>query len=116
MDDKRPEWTIREISEADFRMIEQHGNIRTITAKMEMTGCDTSMEWLEATNHQGKTIELPNSWRSAYEFRGGWSNPGLLWLNYVGKMARKNMDEIDAWEKKNKRERTEYERLKAKFG
>lgn len=35
---------------------------------------------------------------------------------YRGEQAIKDLEAADAWEKKHKRERAEFERLKAKFG
>ena len=119
MADSRPQWTIKEISEADFRRIHSFGNIMSVEAKWEFTSADTTREWLEVKSKRGEkteTMVMPHCWNRAYEFKGHSSNPGLFSENYVGKQARENLNIIDKWESKNKRERADFERLKAKFG
>lgn len=113
--DNRPKWDHSEISEHNFRRIVDFGHITSVTAKWEMTGADTSTEWLVATNRAGKQMKMPHDWSHVLKFVGHSYVPGLFGLTYLGERCRKTLDEIDKWEAKNKRDRAEFERLKAKF-
>ena len=111
----RPAWPHKNISEADFRKIVNAGVIKRIEGKWEFTGEDTSREWLEATSSNGKTIVLPRAWEEVMVFVGKSSSPGLFRFNYFGEKCLETIKIIDTWEKKNASDRAEYERLKAKF-
>lgn len=115
MDDKRPEWTHKSMNEGDFRKIHRIGMITSVKAKWEMTGSDTSREWLTVTNTDGDTVTLPPGWLQVLKFVGYASSPGLFGYTYEGEQMLKSLLAIDTWEKKNKAERATYERLKAKF-
>jgi hypothetical protein len=103
------------MSEHDFRRIRECGRIDQVTAKMEMTGDDTSREWIEVRCGDGKMRVLPRNWEIALKFVGHWSGPGAFELTYEGRRMADSLKEIDAWEANSKRERETYERLKKKF-
>jgi hypothetical protein len=111
----RPPWRYSSMTEHEFRIICGMGMITSVASKWEMTGADTSREWLEVMNSNGQTYTLPYSWRVALKFVGNASTPGLFGLTYQGEEMRKTIVEIDAWERKHESERREYERLKRKF-
>ena len=115
-DDKRPAWDFKEMGEADFRAINSFGMVVSVTGKWAFTSVDTTREWLEVKNSNGKTMTLPNGWQKVLEFVGYSSVPGLFKLTYLGERMRAAMDTIEKWEDKNKRDRAEFERLKKKFG
>lgn len=116
MTDRRPDWPFREMTEQGFRSMASRGRIESVTAKWEMTGADTSREWLEARSASGETFTMPSGWGYAWQFVGYSSNPGLFQLTNLGKRMVERLNEIDKWEAANARERAEYERLKTKFG
>ena len=115
MADIRPAWSYKEMSERDFRDICIMGPIVAVEARWEMTGADTSTEWLEVETRSGGTYRLPSNWKCADTFVGRSSNPGLFALTHEGQRMRETLTMIDAWEWDNAAERAEYERLKAKF-
>ncbi len=115
MTDDRPAWGFKSMTEADFRRIHRIGMIVSVEARCEMTGVDTSREWLEVETRDGATIVLPRNWNEAMTFVGHSSNPGLFKLTYDGERMTAQADAIDKWEADNARERVEFERLKAKF-
>lgn len=114
-DDARPAWTFKEMSEAEFRSIHSFGMVVSVKGRWEFTGADTSREWLEATNSNGKTITLPSGWKRVLDFVGYSSVPGLFKLNYLGDRMQAALEAIDKWEAKNKRDRAEFDRLRKKF-
>jgi hypothetical protein len=114
-DDTRPAWDFP-MTEAQFRQVYRHGRIVTVSSKWEMTGADTSREWLEVTNSDGKIITMPPNWKQAFDFAGHSTNPGLFRLTYEGERMRDRLQAIDSWEAKNAADRAAYERLRAKFG
>lgn len=115
MDNQRPVWAHKRISEAEFRRMWQFGMIITVSAKWEMTGADTTREWLEATNRSGDTMVMPRDWSAAWQFSGHASVPGLFGLTYDGDRMRETLEAIDKWEADNARDRAEFERLRKKF-
>ena len=115
MTDTRPVWPHKEMSEQEFRAIAKIGMVVSVTAKWEFTSADTSREWLEVKTHAGKTFTLPQGWESVLTFVGYSSSPGLFEMNYTGQRMQKTLGEINKWERQNKNERAQYERLKAKF-
>lgn len=114
--DNRPEWQFKEMPEAFARDIRDFGRVVSVSAKWEMTSADTAREWLEATNQSGAVLILPNGWKAVLAFAGHSSVPGLFEWTYLGKRMLDRLTEIDGWEAKNARDRSEFERLKAKFG
>lgn len=115
MSDDRPSWGFKGMTESDFRKIHRIGAIVSVEARWEMTGADTSREWLEVETRAGAVIVLPHSWKEALTFVGHSSNPGLFKLTYEGERMRAQAEAIDKWEADNAQERIEFERLKAKF-
>ncbi|WP_202306462.1 hypothetical protein [Mesorhizobium sp. L-8-10] len=96
------------------------GFITKITHHWRMTGVDTSEDWIEL--HRGKSDgtkerrRFPSSFLNTngyFEFRPNWRQ--LVTPTYRGENAIKDLEAIDAWEKKHARQRAEYERLKKKF-
>lgn len=116
MTDTRPEWLHKNMSESDFRRIVKIGPIGAVEAKWEYTSADTSREWLEVTDRNKKKHVLPGGWKFVLQFVGWSCNPGLFDYTYEGREMLKTLEKIDAWEKKNKAERAEYERLNKIFG
>ena len=114
-DDQRPAWDFQEMSEADFRKILEFGLIETVTAGYTMTSVDTADEWLKAKNSRGQSMIMPPRWANVLDFVGKSSVPGLFKYNYLGEQMQKRLQEIDAWEDRNRKERADYERLKRKF-
>lgn len=116
MSDERPAWKY-ELSEAEVRWFID-GSITKITHHWEFTDVDKSRDWIEL--HKGKEGAGKRSFPSNFlntngyfEFRPNWRE--LVEPTYLGKQAIKDLEAIDAWEKKHKRDRAEFERLKAKF-
>ena len=112
INDKRPEW--------DFPLTEQQVKnlcqmIVKITHHWEMTSADTSRNWIEFHPDKGKPFAAPNGWQKLFEFSATHHNT-LIRPNYHGERAMQRLDEIKAFETKHAKERSEYERLKAKFG
>jgi hypothetical protein len=103
------------MTEHDFRRLNDHSFVVRVEAKWEMTGADTSREWLEVETRDSKRFVLPHNWAKAWKFAGHASNPGLFRLTYEGEQMAKTLAVIDAWEAKNAADRAEFERLKAKF-
>jgi hypothetical protein len=116
MQSRRPKWDFKDMTESEFRRIYQRARIVSVTAKMELTGADTTREWLVALDGNNDTFVVPDSWRVAFIFVGSWSVPGLFGLNHTGKRMAERLREIDRWEQHNNQERAEYERLREKFG
>jgi len=115
MSDYRPKWDFTELTEAEFRRVYQHGMVVEVTAKRQFTGADTSVDWLDAKSSEGKIIRLPQGYKEAFEFVGYSTMPGLFGLTYLGKRMAARIKQIDAWEKQNKEDREQYEKLKRKF-
>jgi hypothetical protein len=111
-DEKRPDWDFP-LTELQVKNLNQL--IVKITHHWEMTGVDTSRNWIEFHPDKGKPFVAPHGWQRLFEFSGTHHNT-LIVPNYHGERAIRRLDEIKAFEKKHARERSEYERLKAKFG
>lgn len=114
MDDKRPVWDFTGMSESDFRTLFTFGMITGVKSKWAYTSLDTAEEWLEVSNDK-RVIRLPKNWKTAMEFVGYSSSPGLFKFTYFGEKMEEKLKLIDKWEAKYERERRDYERLKAKF-
>ena len=114
-DDTRPAWPHKEMTERSFRAIMEMGRITSVQAKWEMTGADTSREWMVVTNVKGQSFRLPDDWAKSLKFVGHASVPGLFAFTQSGENMRVTLSKIDAWEVKNAADRADYERLKAKF-
>lgn len=120
-DDTRPAWK-HEIPEETVRWFYSGGFITKITHHWKMMGADTSEDWIvlhkQSSMDGGKMVErkFPSSWLNTngyFEFKPNWRE--LVVPTYRGRDAIKDIETIDVWEKKNQRERAEFERLKRKF-
>ena len=119
MPEKRPIWKHHEMTEFEFRSVEEFGCIKSVESKSHWEQGvfkDESFDCLEATNSLGKKINLPHNWSRAFTFVGGSCLRGLFELNWRGKDMLKTLEAIDKFEEKSKRERATFERLKKKFG
>lgn len=109
----RPKWT-HKISEEEARWF-FNGFITKITHHWEMTSADTSKDWIVLHKEKSER-RFPSSYLNTngyFEFKPNWRE--LVVPTYQGEKARKDIEAIDAWEEKNKRARSEFERLKKKF-
>ncbi|HEY8578182.1 MAG TPA: hypothetical protein VIL88_17790 [Devosia sp.] len=127
METPRPVWN-HKTPEDIARWLLSH-SVTAITLHREMTGNETSEEWLELHDDPstifswGKKAERV-SLRVPVDFLGTrWDHttevifaPDHRHLVEVKDALRKTADAIDAWEEKNQRDRAEFERLKLKFG
>lgn len=109
---ERPKWHHR-IPEATARWFAD-GHVVSIEHKWEFTGPDTSRHWLMLTRSDGASAEYPadilSHWPYELSFAPYHAGLASLRLEVVTTLR-----EIDKWEKSNRRERSEYERLKKKF-
>lgn len=112
----RPKWDL-EIPEELARWLLGHA-VNEIEHRSEMTSADTSDDWLLlwCKSYDGKRQEakrVPTSFfevQSLIKFRP--NHAGLIGLDPKIEVKIRG---IDAWEKRNTRERSEYERLRRKF-
>lgn len=113
MSEERPKWT-HQTPEELARWLVGH-RITKITHHWEMTGVDTSREWIVLHAENSEKRFPSRFFRENTEFEFAPDHVGLVQERpYAG--VRKSIDNIDAWEKANARDRTEFERLKSKFG
>jgi len=114
--DTRPTWK-HSISEDDVRWLS--GIITKITHHWRMTSADTSEDWIELHREKDKrrfpTRYLNGLVGETSYFQFAPSHASLVQPTSNGRQAINDLAAIDAWEKKHKRERAEYERLRAKF-
>jgi len=115
--DKRPVWEF-DVKEDDARWLLSH-RVTKITSHWQFTGVDTSKDWITLHPEKGEPHNFPSSF--FHEGRNGFRfDPDghrlIRPCSYRGEQIRKRIEEIDKWEKKNQRDRSEYERLKKKFG
>lgn len=114
-EDVRPKWA-HKISEADVRWLAT--GVTKITHHWEMTGADTSRNWIELHKEKQKEKRaFPADFLNAndyFQFNPNWRE--LVVPTYYGERALKDLETIDAWEKQNQRDRAELARLKKKFG
>jgi len=111
-DQKRPVWDFP-LTELQVKNLNRM--ITKITHHWEMTGVDTSRNWIEFHPDKGNPFVAPKGWTALFEFAPDHWNT-LIRPNYSGERAIKRLDEIKAFEAKNARERADFERLKAKLG
>lgn len=111
-DEKRPEWDFP-LTELQVKNLTQM--IVKITHHWEFTDVDRTRNWIEFHPDKGKAFRAPDGWQKLFEFAANHHNT-LIVPNYHGDRALKRLDEIKDFEKRNAKERSEYERLKAKFG
>ncbi|MBD3844230.1 hypothetical protein IED13_00870 [Bosea sp. SSUT16] len=110
-DDRRPEWPYK-LTEAQVLLLA--GHITQINHRWEMTGVDTSRNWIEFKSDKGKAFSAPDGWAELFEFAPN-HHASLIRPNYRGEQAIKRLDEIKKFEAKHATERAEFERLKRKF-
>jgi hypothetical protein len=115
---ERPTWN-HKISIDDFRWLNAVSIVK-ITHEWEMISEDQARHWIELHANENTTFDKARAYDSFaevapyFEFRA--DHRSLLSLTFVGERARKDLRAIDEWERINKRDRMEYERLKRKFG
>ena len=113
-EDVRPVWE-HKISEDDARwLLADH--VTKITHHWEFTGEDTSRDWIVLHREKGSRkfptmFFYSNKYFEFWPYHAGLIQPSRHW----GDKLRETIQAIDAWEKKNQRDRSEYERLKRKF-
>jgi len=115
-EEKRPEWKF-EMPEDDARWFISH-HVNKISTNYVMISADDSRNYV--TFHSGQSgMQRDSSY--VYRFRNWFhiiaDGHRVIELcePYYSQMKEK-IEEIDKWERKNKRDRSEYERLKRKFG
>lgn len=112
-DDKRPAWP-HKTPESLARWL--LGGVKRIEYGWEMTGSDTSRDWLDLTNDKGDTRRVEaNLFGSWGEFIFAPSSRGLIAERPSGKVWD-TVRALDAWDKRHKAEVAEFKRLRAKFG
>jgi hypothetical protein len=111
-DELRPKWDFA-LSETGFRKM-RGGSITQIRHNWRFTGEDTAEDWIEFSTKDGDFFRAPDDWHKLFKFEP--NHRELVVTNYEGEKAIKRLEEIDAWERKNQRDRSEYERLRKKFG
>lgn len=93
------------------RWIARH-QVEAIRVEYRQTGADTAETYVHLTSKSGgKVCWLDSSFRSVATLELSWAtcvraHPGI----------REAVEAREEWEKRNRRELAEYERLKAKFG
>lgn len=118
MDEVRPVWDF-DMSENDARWFYRHA-VDKITTSYTMTSADTADTFVHF--YAGKNVlTRPSHYLEAHADVLDVSPDGhrviQFWaVNYRAERMIKRLEEIDKWEKKNARDRSEFERLKKKFG
>lgn len=113
MDDTRPKWTHKTPEDVARWLVGDH--VTKVTHHWKMTGVDTSTEWLMLHKDKDSRQFSTNFFRDNPEFEFAPYHAGLVRERPYAKV-RETIDKIDAWEKANARDRSEFERLKKKFG
>jgi hypothetical protein len=114
MTEQRPEWN-HPISEADARWLYKNA-ITKITHHWKFTSEDTTENWVEVHTDAKTTRRFPSGYFTDSQYwRFAPNHRALITPGYAAERAIKDINAIDAWEKKNATERAEYERLKRKF-
>lgn len=113
-DDTRPEWK-HETPEPLARWLVSRA-VTKITHHWRFTGEDTSENWIELHTDKNEKRRVASGFLNvSREFEFCPDHARLVReRTYSG--VRESIEKIDAWEKKNARDRSEYERLKVKFG
>lgn len=112
-DNERPSWKCK-TPEETARWL-WASPVVTIDHRWEMTGVDTSRDWIILERKDGARREFPSGYFG--------NNPEFEFAPDHRTLIRQkphsgvwdNIQAIDAWEKRHKRERGEYERLRRKF-
>ena len=111
MTDTRPSWGLK-ISERDFEKMDVR--MKGVRSQWKFISEDQTENWWEFSSDLKTWFRSPPHWRECFEFSR--DEYELLTLTYKGREAREKLQAIRSWEKKNARDRSEYERLKKKFG
>lgn len=120
MDAIRPKWNWQ-LSEADFRKLSAR-RIVGVKHGWKFTSADTSESWItvklmDQDKSPGAEVKIAShklpAFFELFDFKP--DHAGLFQFSYRGEAARKKLEEIDAFEKTNDRDRRDYERLKKKF-
>lgn len=117
-EEERPKWPF-ETSIKTARWLYQN-RVTSIVHRWEMTSADTSRDWLELHSDKGSQIDVRTDFfRNNPDFEFKPYHAGLVEQKRQYGVGCKNISEffekLDAWERKNKQDRLEYERLKKKF-
>ena len=107
----RPIWG-QKLTETQVQNL-RHAVVR-ISHHWEMTGCDTSRDWVVFHTQDGGKFVAPDGWKDLFEFSP--DHKGLIIPNYKGREACKVLDKIQAWEKQNANDIAELNRLQQKLG
>ncbi len=113
--EQRPAWPF-DLREDDARWLLKH-HINQIEHHWKFTSVDTSEEWLEFVCRaaQGQPEARRRFEIHIFDTRGIHWRPSHAGLIDVAKDIRDRIQAIDNFEAKHKRERAQYERLRAKF-
>lgn len=111
-EDARPQWT-HQTPEALARWLVSH-HVTKITHHWEMTGVDTSRDWITLHSEKEKRDVASSFFLNSREFEFSPNHAGLVQEVAYAKV-REAIEKIDKWEKANARDRSEFERLKKKF-
>jgi hypothetical protein len=87
--------------------------VKQITHHWQMTGVDTSENWLVFKTDK-ESFRAPEYWDRYFSFKPYYG--GLLELNWLGRQQLVIFNDIHAWDAINIAEREQYEILKKKFG
>lgn len=110
-EDQRPEWPYK-LSMKHLAMFDR--SIKKIEHRWKFTSEDTAEDWVEFSGDKFKNVRMPDGFKELFEYKPDyWC---LFGLTYQGEKAVKLSEEIEKFDKKHKRERAQYERLKRKFG
>lgn len=117
-EEHKPKWAWK-LPEHLFRALgPQAMNIKKVEHGWAFTSEDTSKYWLEIWGADGPMTIIPQHEVGAFFelFEFAPHDTGLLRLTYKGAAAADRLRAIDEFERRNHKERVEYERLKRKFG
>lgn len=114
-DDTRPKWP-HETAEELARWLVSN-KVTKITHHWEMYDCDKSRDWIVLHSEKNGSRKVSTSFfYNNRDFAFQPDHAGLVAIKQqYPKDVRQTIEELDAWEKKNERDRAEYRRLKAKF-
>lgn len=117
-DDDRPDWPFT-WSEKEARWW-RSASVKSITHHWEFASADTSREWLRlefAVGDDQGSRDLPIDFFNDHPFLVFKpDHRSLIRFREGTRQVLSTLDDIDAWEEANKRDRAEYDRLKIKFG
>lgn len=106
----RPKWTRTDISEADARWFRDH-EVKRIDHKWQMTGVDTSENWLELYADGAKKPHRVNRLPGCVRF-----TPTHHWhLLELEQYVASEVDTLDQWDKRHAKDVAEFKRLKKKL-